>query len=236
LLSEARFSELKIKPGSIRSHQWFVAPAALLHEVAGFKFHGGMMGLGRRPPRSEVEDLLLQSKSSGRGIVITAGVKSQDNLGLIIRTAKALGWAGVVTTPDAGDPWSRRVLRQSMGASAFIPVVQSPYLGQTLTAIRHHKMTLVGAALTDSALSPEGVATVIGTGTAPRIALLLGNEHEGLTPALIEACDHLVRIPMIPGHDSLNVAVAAGILLWHWSPLRHSELDHQIVDTFQGHS
>jgi tRNA G18 (ribose-2'-O)-methylase SpoU len=219
LLTEARFESLRANPGSIRSRHWLICSAAVLERVAGFKFHGGMMGLGMVPKSMSLVDLLLNATSRSQGVVVCVGLKSQDNLGLVIRTAKALGWAGVVTTPDAGSPWSRRVLRQSMGSSLLMPVVQTSDLAHVFSATRSHGMTLIGAALNPSSLSPEQIDRSLGQRRGP-VALVLGNEHMGLTPAHIDQCDQIVKIPMVPGHDSLNVAVAAGILMWHWSPLR----------------
>jgi tRNA G18 (ribose-2'-O)-methylase SpoU len=112
---------------------------------------------------------------------------------------------------DCADPFSRRVLRVSMGATFHLSLVYSKDLANDLATLRKRcHMTLMA-----TVASPAG--TPLEQLDRPgRLAILLGNESSGLDDQWIEMCDRRVTIPMNPHADSLNVAVATGILLYHF--------------------
>lgn len=203
----------------------FVAPDALLREIVGFKFHRGVLACGIRD-RDEclasVVDRLLAtvpepSPNQATGddkhttVVVCIDIQDPTNLGTILRTADAFGVTAVVLGGDCADPFSRRVLRVSMGAPFQLPLVQSAHLAADLTVLRQRcRMTLL-AAVADSSGEP-----LDRVDRPNRLAILLGNESDGLSPQRLDQCDGRVTIPMAPRADSLNVAVATGILLYHF--------------------
>lgn len=137
-------------------------------------------------------------------ILVLDGIQDPGNAGTIVRTAAALGASGVVALPGTVDPWNPKVVRGAMGALFRCPVVQAAQQ-ELFDFLETEAISLWGAAA-------DGEA--IGRGQAPeRLAIALGNEGAGLTDAVRERCDALVSIPIEPAVESLNVAVAAGIIL-----------------------
>jgi tRNA G18 (ribose-2'-O)-methylase SpoU len=115
---------------------------------------------------------------------------------------------------EGTDPFSRRVLRTSMGSVLQLPIVQTddwPHVLDTLHAAGFESIATV--------LDPSG--TMLGNiGRPLRAAVLLGNEDAGLAPELVARCRRRVILPMAAGVDSLNVAVASGIVLHHIAGIR----------------
>ena len=143
-------------------------------------------------------------------LAVCPDVQDPENLGAILRIASALAIDAVVLGPDCCDPFSRRVLRVSMGAALRVKIVESDELVAELTALRDTIQLEQWAAVTDA------TATSFDKLQRPaRLALLLGSEGHGLSADWVARCNHAVTIPMAPRVDSLNVAVAAGILLYH---------------------
>lgn len=137
-------------------------------------------------------------------IVILDGIQDPGNAGTIVRTAAALGASGVVALPGTVDLWNPKVLRGAMGAHFRYPVVHATQ-EELFDFLGAGSIPLWGAAA-------DGES--IGTRQAPAaVAIALGNEGAGLTPAVRERCELLVSIPIEPAVESLNVAVAAGIIL-----------------------
>jgi tRNA G18 (ribose-2'-O)-methylase SpoU len=186
-----------------------VATDDLVPQIVGFNFHRGLLACGVRRPNPTLVGFCPAAKRPAR-IVVCPDVQGPDNLGQIIRASCALGVDGMIVGPRAGDPFSRRVLRVSMGAAFSVPIYESSSLADDLVQMR-------------SELAIERVATVLDpTATPlssfkspPRAAILLGGEGHGLDRELIDLCDQRITIPMQQGTDSLNVAVAAGIVLYH---------------------
>jgi tRNA G18 (ribose-2'-O)-methylase SpoU len=184
-----------------------VAADAMLPQIVGFNFHRGLLACGVRRPNPSLADL-CQPPDARTRIVVCPDVQGPDNLGQIIRTSAALGIDGLVLGPRAGDPFSRRVLRVSMGAAFSLPINQSSAIPDNLQHLRSvYEVELVAAVLDEQ-------ATPLARCRWPaRAAILFGSEGHGLERALVDLCQHSVTIPMHRGTDSLNVAVAAGIVL-----------------------
>jgi TrmH family RNA methyltransferase len=137
-------------------------------------------------------------------IVVLDGIQDPGNAGTIVRAAAALGARGVVALPGTVDLWNPKVVRGAMGTHFRFPLVQAT-LEELLDFLAAESIALWGAAA-------DGAA--IGSAQAPeRLAVALGNEGAGLTAAVRERCDALISIPIEPAVESLNVAVAAGIIL-----------------------
>ena len=133
---------------------------------------------------------------------------------LLARVAAGLGVGAMVLGPRCADPWYRRAVRVSMGAVFKLPMVRLTDLNAGLNSLRDRH----GYSLIATVINPE--ATPLDEATpAPNTkpAILLGSEGYGLAPETIAQCDEQVRIPMHAEVDSLNVAVAAGIVLYHYA-------------------
>ncbi len=138
-------------------------------------------------------------------IVVLDSIQDPGNAGTIVRSAAALGAKGVVALPGTVDLWNPKVVRGAMGAHFRYPLVHATQ-AELFDYLAAESVTLWGAAADGDA---------IGSAQAPeRLAVALGNEGGGLTAAVRERCDALISIPIEPAVESLNVAVAAGIILY----------------------
>lgn len=207
LVSEVHSNLISTELKDIATKSWVVVPTSLLHHVAGFRFHGGMIGFGLKPKTLSLTEIM---NKNGLAIVVCSSIGNLDNLGLILRSAKAFGYSCVVITEGSGDPFSRRCLRLSMGASMTIPIVKTEDLVRDLNTLKSDKFSIFGAVITPQATPFHEISP------SENFAIVLGNEAEGLSHEVQDLCTAHVRIPMIPSQDSLNVAVAGGILMQHF--------------------
>ena len=142
--------------------------------------------------------------------LVIDGVQDPGNVGTLIRTAHALGAAGTVVLRGTADPTSPKALRAAMGATFRHPVVTLDDAGFIAWA-RKHAVTLWAAAADGT---PLHRALGTGSGNGGPIAVIVGNEGAGIRPQLNALAAQRVAIPLAQGAESLNVAVAAGILLY----------------------
>lgn len=145
-----------------------------------------------------------------RWLVVDA-LQDPGNLGTIIRSAAALGVDGTVLLPGTVDPWNAKVVRGAMGTLFRHPVVALSWEARA-AACREHGVALWAAAADGDAVGGPLAA-------APeRLALVVGNEGAGVSAAVLAGAQRRVAIPMTPGVESLNAAVATGILLFALRP------------------
>jgi tRNA G18 (ribose-2'-O)-methylase SpoU len=193
----------------------YCAPADVVNRIIGFKFHSGVMAVGLRGPRPTLEQLASKWQQERITLVILPQVQNTENLGSMIRISSGLGASAMILGERSCDPWYRQSIRVSMGTVFSLPIVQSNDLLSDLKSLRERwGAQLIATVLDDQA---EDLACAA---RAPRIAVLFGNEVTGLSPQEIAACDRKVTIPMNLGTDSLNVSVAAGIILYHFTRVR----------------
>lgn len=188
-----------------------VAEDSVLESIVGFDLHRGLLALGRRPSdgRARIE-AALADPSRPAALLGCEDIRNIDNIGLLFRNAAAFGVDGVLLSPECHDPLYRKSLRVSIGHALDMPFTRlGDWVGELARLREQHGVTILGAA-TD----PKAVA--IHEFEPPRrFVLLMGSEFPGLTDRARRTCDQLVRIPMAPGVDSLNVGVAAAVCLSH---------------------
>lgn len=143
---------------------------------------------------------------SGDTVVALEGVRDPGNLGTILRTADSTGAAGVVLVGECCDPFSVEAVRASMGSLFAVKVAHARF-DQVLAFKRQQGAELWGASLGGQHVSAEASAPA-------KVVLLMGNEQSGLSNAMAAACDRSVRLPMRGRADSLNLAIATGVLLY----------------------
>jgi tRNA G18 (ribose-2'-O)-methylase SpoU len=184
----------------------YIVSRKLLEATIGFNFHRGVLACGRRMTGPTIADVAGGETGT---LLVCPDVQDPTNLGSVIRTAAAFGCGGIVLGSRCADPFSRRVLRVSMGAALHLPLVESRDLAVDLDKLRQVGFQLVATVIDPAA---EPLATFR---RPPKLALLLGSEGHGLSAEWLNVCDRRVTIPMRLGIDSLNVAVAAAVLLYH---------------------
>ena len=142
-------------------------------------------------------------------LLVLDGIQDPGNVGTMLRTAAALGVTATLVLPGTGDPWNAKVVRSAVGIQFRHRTISCTeealvaFLGRT-------SVPMWGAAL-------EG-RPVEELKPPARLALVVGNEGAGLKASVRDACEGLVALPMAPGVESLNVAVAAGIALYALRP------------------
>ena len=186
----------------------FILPRETVDVLVGFRFHQGILGCGRRLPPSGLEDILSRSDSPTATLLACPRIDNPENLGALLRLADVFDVAGLLLG-QGPDPLSRRVLRVSMGTSLRIPTVLLNEFEIGLADLRGRGWSVL-AAVTDPSAVPIDQYRPSG-----RVVLMLGPEGAGLESSWVERSERAVTIPMRPGAESLNVAVAAGILLYH---------------------
>jgi TrmH family RNA methyltransferase len=123
-----------------------------------------------------------------------------------VRTAEAVGASGIIFLGDQADPFDPAVVRASMGGIFRIQLARAGI--ELFEAwVRRHGCTVVGA-------SPAGSTSYTDVPVDPPLVVLLGEERVGLSPRETAVATHLARIPMVGTADSLNVGVAAGVMLY----------------------
>lgn len=187
----------------------YVSSEAVMERVVGYKFHRGAMACGRRREATTVDALLAGVGADAEATwVVCPDAANAENLGSIFRTAAALGVDGMLLGKQCCDAFSRRCLRVSMGAVFRLPTVESGDLVADLRRLRQEG----GVEIVATVLGDE--AELLGDFRRPkRLALLFGNEADGLGERWLAECDRRVTLPMRRGADSLNLAVAAGVIV-----------------------
>jgi TrmH family RNA methyltransferase len=157
---------------------------------------------------------LTALKLTGRELVLVLD-RPQDpgNLGGLIRTADAVGAAGVVVLEPAVDLFDPKAIRASMGSIFNLPVILTPDAPAALRFLHDRGIIPVGASehATSSPNDPWGDTLLQGG-----VALVLGNEARGLSPDLAPHMGRWVSLPMRGKAESLNVSVAGGVLMYFW--------------------
>jgi TrmH family RNA methyltransferase len=157
-----------------------------------------------------IPDIQL-ARDGGAVVVVLDGVQDPGNVGTILRTAHGLGAAGVVALPGTAELGNSKVIRGSMGAVFRLPSV-SATVPELLGWAKQF-----GVELWTTATDGEPVNQIVTQRNPRPIALVLGNEGAGVISALASVAHRRVAIPLASGVESLNVAVAAGILLYEVS-------------------
>ncbi|MFO0947140.1 MAG: RNA methyltransferase [Planctomycetota bacterium] len=194
----------------------YVVEHSRIEALIGFRFHRGVLACGRRLPGIGLEELVRPDDPT-QLFVVCPVIHDPENLGTILRTSAAFGVDGILVGNACPDLFSRRILRVSMGSVLEQKIHRSDDLGRDVQILRDRWGFEIAATVLERTAEPLSKARRSG-----RLALLFGTEGDGLSQEWLELADRRLTIPMEPGTDSLNVAVAAGIVLHHF--LRGSDL------------
>ncbi|HEV8345176.1 MAG TPA: RNA methyltransferase [Vicinamibacterales bacterium] len=208
LVSEAARRSLEPALNAVASNvPIYVCEAGDFLGITGHDIHRGCLALVERPPARSLEALLTGSRT----LVVLEAVANADNVGGVFRNAAALGADAVLLSPTCCDPLYRKAIRTSMAAVLSVPFARAGDWPGVLSDVRAARFTIV-------ALTPrEPSETLEAFRSRPRpdrVALVVGAEGGGLTPAVEATADYRVRIPISDGVDSLNLAVSVGIALY----------------------
>jgi RNA methyltransferase, TrmH family len=176
--------------------------AQVLASLSETETSQGLLAVARRP--AFAEDAIYRRVPL---VVVAAGLQNPGNVGAVLRAGEAAGASGAYLTAGTADPFSWKALRGAMGSAWRLPHVRGLSADEVLARLRARGVTTL-AAVAGEADAYDGVDL-----TGP-VAFLLGREADGLGAALAARADRRIAIPMAGRAESLNVAVAAGVLLF----------------------
>lgn len=162
-----------------------------------------------RPARHDLQELQATMR-----ILLLDRVQDPGNAGTALRSAAAFGFAAVIFLPGSVDPWSDKVIRSSAGSLFQLMVLEAESEAAVIHRLQELHLPLAATTLTDA----EELADQ--PWLQQPLALAVGNEAQGISDSLLQAADYRLTIPMIGPTESLNVAVATGILLFKMMPNR----------------
>lgn len=154
---------------------------------------------------AEVKMKALPNKDDKFVLLIDA-IQDPGNLGTIIRTADAAGFSKVILGKGTVDLYNDKVIRASQGSIFHIPIVQGDLIDE-INALKQKGVTIWASAL-------EGAENYREVQPSDKTAIIVGNEGAGVHPSMIQLADNVVKIPIYGKAESLNVSIAAGILMY----------------------
>ncbi len=185
----------------------YLAGRDLMEEIVGFNLHQGIMAVARVPEERSLDET-IRAIAAPHLLVALDGLVNAENVGVVIRNCAAFGVDALVVGASSSSPYLRRAVRNSMGTVFDMRIVHVDDLPEALRGLSREYGTKVVAT------TPAG--TPIHTSNALRgnCCIVLGNEGEGISDDVLEACTDRVSIPMLNDTDSLNVASASAVFLY----------------------
>ena len=203
--AELRSAELD-GSASAEATAHLVAPRALLESITGYDVHRGVLAAADPGVPRDPEEVL----AGARRVVVAEGISDHENLGALFRNAAALGLDAVILDDRCADPLYRRSIRVSSGWALRMAFARAGSAGGLVERIERHGLRPVALTPAPGAL-PVDRAAAEGVLDDP-VALLVGAEGPGLSPAVLEACATWVAVPMAGEVDSLNVATSLAVV------------------------
>jgi tRNA G18 (ribose-2'-O)-methylase SpoU len=208
-LTEEHFDE---KRALIEAHvqereaEVLIAPKEEMERIVGFPLHQGILASALIPKEKTLDELITSAKPSL--FIMLDEIADAENMGTLYRNSLALGATAVILDSKSVSPWHRRAVRVSMGAVLRLPTVTVDSLSDTVNFIRSKGIYTYAATLSEKAKPIWEFDMTNDT------ALIFGSEGYGIRKEVIQAADGEVIIPMSKVGDSLNVAVAQGMMLY----------------------
>ncbi len=178
-----------------------------LDRMAGTAAHQGVVAVTSAKQYSDLDDVLAAKRGRYALVVVLDGVEDPHNLGAILRTADAAGANGVIIPERRAVGVTGTVAKSSAGASEHLPVAKVTNISRTVEELKERNVWTVG-------LDERGTQSYDSLDYNMDCALVLGAEGKGLHDLVKKKCDFLVSIPVLGKVPSLNVSVAAGVVLF----------------------
>ena len=200
LVEQERLGQYRALMDRHKDLPWYVVGARLMKQLSTVESPQGIMAVMPIPQYSFQKVL-----ETGTLLLILDRLKDPGNLGTIIRTAWAFAVGAVLMMPGAVDPFNPKVVQGAMGGILHVPIVEGITLEQ-LQGLKASGYRLYGTA-------PAAPLSVYEADYRGRLGIVIGSEAQGLSPSVLACCDKNLAIPSRAGVDSLNAAVACGIIL-----------------------
>ena len=180
---------------------------AELDRMAGNNAHQGVVAITSAKHYNDLDDVVAAKRGEYSLIVVLDGVEDPHNLGAILRTADAAGADGAVIPERRAAGVTATVTKASAGASEHLPIAKVTNIARTLEDLKAKNIWTVG-------LDERGKQDYDALDYKMDCAIVLGSEGKGVHDLVAKKCDFLVSIPMLGKVSSLNVSVAAGVMLY----------------------
>ena len=180
-----------------------------LENLAPHQVHQGVAGICREQGYATVDEVIANrhGKSKYDLVVLLDSVTDPQNLGSIIRTAHCCGANGVIIPENRAASITASVAKASAGAVAYLPTAMVVNLARTIEYLKEKGFWIYGA-------DAEAQTGIDAPDYQGNVALVMGSEGRGIRPLVRKKCDFLISIPMRGRVASLNVSVAAGVILF----------------------
>ena len=186
-----------------RAGESFLVSDAVMAAISDTSTPQGLVCICQLPKKSGLDKINLTGS-----YICCENISDPGNLGTILRTAEALGLSGAILSKDCCDAYSPKVIRGSMGSVFRLPLFFFDNLPETFVLLDKQGMKTYGAVVSDKATPVLNINFQKGS------IIAVGNEANGLTESLINSCSEKITLPMKGKAESLNAAIAAGILMW----------------------
>jgi 23S rRNA (guanosine2251-2'-O)-methyltransferase len=193
---------------------------AELDRMAGNNAHQGVVAITSNKRYNDLDDVIAAKRGQHSLIVVLDGVEDPHNLGAVLRTADAAGADGVVIPERRAVGVTATVAKASAGASEHLPMAKVTNIARTLEELKEKNLWIVG-------LDERGTQTYDTLDYKMDCAIVLGSEGKGVHDLVAKKCDFLVSIPMLGKVPSLNVSVAAGVVLYEIVRQRRKKAETQ---------
>lgn len=186
----------------------FVAHKQLVEAIVGFHLHQGIMAVARIPGSRTLSQAITQSKRPALFVAVE-GLTNAENLGVLVRNCAAFDVDALLVGETSSSPYLRRAVRNSMGTIFTLPVVHPANLVEAIEDLKsnHHIRVVAAHPHAEQTMLHQALLSV-------DCCVVFGSEGEGISAAVLAACDESVSIPMQEGIDSLNVGSASAVFLY----------------------
>jgi TrmH family RNA methyltransferase len=193
----------EIRAGIPDSAEILTLPEKIFDEIADTVTPQGVMAIVKKPNAADAKKALTNSSS----ILVLDRLQDPGNVGTLIRTAFASGIGAVACVKGTADVYALKVVRAAAGALFRIPVAQTGSAAETIAELKKAEYSL-------KTLQMDGGKAYSKADLSGRVAIIVGNEGSGVSDAFVAEADEIISIPMQEGAESLNAAIAAGIVLY----------------------
>lgn len=182
---------------------------AKIEALAGGHRHQGVLAYVAPVPYAELEDILKAAEEKGEApfLVLLDELEDPHNLGALLRTADATGVHGILIPKRRSVSLNATVAKTSAGAVEYVPVARIGNIAQTLKKLKEKGFWVAGADM-------DGEKAYYEADLTGPLVLVVGSEGKGMSRLTKEACDFIVRMPMVGRINSLNASVAGSILMY----------------------
>lgn len=182
---------------------------AKIEALAGGHRHQGVLAYVAPVPYAELEDILKAAEAKGEApfLVLLDELEDPHNLGALLRTADATGVHGILIPKRRSVSLNATVAKTSAGAVEYVPVARIGNIAQTLKKLKEKGFWVAGADM-------DGEKAYYEADLTGPLVLVVGGEGKGMSRLTKEACDFIVRMPMVGRINSLNASVAGSILMY----------------------